>query len=68
MSEYDVERFNDILREHLYQAASEGLDEDELVAVLRQHQEGIERDGLASHAGLVENPFDQSRRDSGLAD
>ena len=55
---YDVTQFNAVLKEHLHQAATEGLADNDIAAILRQHAEGIENDGLEAHAGFSTIPFE----------
>ena len=56
VSSFDVERFDNLLRESLHQAATEGLSEDELVTRLRQHATAIDQRGLDAHAGVASIP------------
>ena len=55
-SDFDVERFDGLLRENLHQAAVEGVSEDQLVTLLRTHARKIDDRGLDAHAGVTTIP------------
>ena len=55
-SEFDLARFDGILRESLHQAAVEDVNGDALVTRLRQHATAIDQRGLDAHTGIASIP------------
>lgn len=51
MSDYDLDTLDAIIEENLWQAARDGLDDDEVADLLLRHRDGVICNGLADHVG-----------------